>query len=100
MTSSCLEALVRLNTRGAHEGLANETVACCRVVIVATVTFLSLNAAIFNSKDIHQSVEVKRRRQIGEVVCVGNWKWSLANRTFDCCLELRSCDVSQFVETL
>ena len=44
------------------------------VVIVASIAFLSLYTAIFKCEDIHQSVEMKGRRQIGEGVTVGNWK--------------------------
>jgi len=51
---------VVLKTGCAQKALANKTVACCPVVLVTGVAFLSLNGAIFKSENIHQSVEMKR----------------------------------------
>ena len=69
----------RLETRCAQEVLANKTVTWCRVVLVTDAASLSQHVDIFKSENLHNSVEIKRRRQIGGDGCVKNWKWRLTN---------------------
>ena len=84
MTSCDLQALVSFKTRSTEEYLADKTVRESGIVLITTAAFLGLCAAIFYSENIHQSVEMIRRRQILERVGFGDLKRCLTNRTFDC----------------
>jgi len=86
MTSCSLQALMGVKTSCAEKVLAHETVTCCGVVLVTTAAFLCLRAAISQRKNIHESIEMKRCRQVVECVSFGDLEGRLANRAFDCCL--------------
>ena len=71
MTSCDLQALVSLKTIFAEKILAHETVTSCVAVLVTSTAFLGLCAGIFESENIHQSVEMKRCGQVVERISFG-----------------------------
>ena len=83
MTSCGLQALMSVKTILAKKVLANKAIAGCRVVFFTTVASLSLFAAISQSEEIHQSVEMKRCGKVTKRVSVRDLKASLTNWTFD-----------------
>ena len=83
MTSCGLQALMSIKTILAKKVLANKAVASCRVVFFTTTASLSLLAAISQSKEIHQSVEMKRCGKAAKRVSFRDLKASLTNWTFD-----------------
>ena len=83
MTSCGLQALMSVKTILAKKVLANKAIASCRVVFFTTVACLSLFAAISQSEEIHQSVEMKRCGKAAKRVSFRDLKASLTNWTFD-----------------
>ena len=83
MTSCGLQALMSVKTILAKKVLANKAIASCRVVFFTTVASLSLFAAISQSEEIHQSVEMKRCGKAAKRVSFRDLKASLTNWTFD-----------------
>ena len=83
MTSRGPQAPMSIKTILAKKVLANKAIASCRVVFFTTAASLSLLAAISQSKEIHQSVEMKRCGKAAKRVSFGNLKASLTNWTFD-----------------
>ena len=83
MTSRGPQALMSIKTILAKKVLANKAVASCRVVFFTTTASLSLLAAISQSEEIHQSVEMKRCGKAAKRVSFGDLKASLTNWIFD-----------------
>ena len=83
MTSCGFQALMSVKAFLAKKVLTNKAVASCRVVFFTTTASLSLLAAISQSKEIHQSVEMKRCGKAAKRVSVRDLKASLTNWTFN-----------------
>ena len=99
MTSCGLQALMSDKTILAKKGLANKAVASRRVVFFTTAASLSLFAAIFQSEEIYQSVEMKRWGKAAKRVSFRDLKASLTNWTFDRRFKLSLCISCAFVDT-
>ena len=83
MTSCGLQALMSVKTILAKKVLANKAVASRRVVFFTTAASLRLVAAISQSEEIHQSVEMKRCGKATKRVSFRDLKASLTDWTFD-----------------
>ena len=83
MTSCGFQALMSVKTILAKKVLANKAVASRRVVFFTTAASLRLVAAISQSEEIHQSVEMKRCGKATKRVSFRDLKASLTDWTFD-----------------
>ena len=83
MTSCGFQALMSVKTILAKKVLANKAVASRRVVFFTTAASLRLVAAISQSEEIRQSVEMKRCGKATKRVSFRDLKASLTDWTFD-----------------
>ena len=85
MTSCGLQALMSVKTILAKKVLANKAIASCRVVFFTTAASLSFFAAISQSEEIHQTVEIKRCGKAAKRASLRDLKASLTTWAFDRC---------------
>ena len=82
VTSRSLQALMCVKTSCTEKALTNKTIRSNNAAIVAAIACLHVCIAIMNSKDIHQSIEMKGCGKIRKGITFWNVEFSQANRTF------------------